>query len=302
MRVIDSCAKCLLDRQIEKANRSHHPENREEFIRQVKELLVNRKEEDSAPYLVSLFNELYEKYFGEVANFREIKKEYNDLVLSMEEDLEAKILGTGAKGTDTEDYRQEDENKAALARAILYARVGNYIDFGAMNHVDKGTFLKLFDDAVFREEDGKTFEKFYKECGQAKNFLLITDNCGEIVLDKLFLRILKRCFPELSVKVLVRGKEVLNDATMEDAIYVGMEKEAKVIPNGTAVAGTIYEMITEEAKQAMDEADVVLAKGQGNYESMAGLGRHVYYAFLCKCELFTTRFGVPLLTGMFVAE
>ena len=89
---------------------------------------------------------------------------------------------------------------------------------------------------------------------------------------------------------------------MEDAVYVGMEQEAKVIPNGTAVAGTIYEMITQEAKQALDEADVILAKGQGNYESMAGRGRHVYYAFLCKCELFTTRFGVPPLTGMFVAE
>ena len=62
------------------------------------------------------------------------------------------------------------------------------------------------------------------------------------------------------------------------------------------------EAAAEEARRALDTADVVLAKGQGNYESLSGQGRHVFYAFLCKCDLFTTRFGVPPLTGMLVEE
>ena len=69
-----------------------------------------------------------------------------------------------------------------------------------------------------------------------------------------------------------------------------------------AVAGTIYDMLPEEARKALDEADVVLAKGQGNYESMSGQGLRVFYAFLCKCDLFSNRFNVPKLTGMFVQE
>jgi hypothetical protein len=96
--------------------------------------------------------------------------------------------------------------------------------------------------------------------------------------------------------------EVLNDATVEDAHYVGIDRVAEVISNGDAIAGTIYDMMPVEAKKALDESDVILAKGQGNYESMSGQGRHVFYAFLCKCDLFTNRFHVPRLTGIFVQE
>ena len=95
---------------------------------------------------------------------------------------------------------------------------------------------------------------------------------------------------------------MLNDATEDDAHYTGLDKVAEIVSNGDAIAGTIYEMMPLEARTALDEADVILSKGQGNYESLSGHGRHVFYAFLCKCELFTSRFEVPLLTGMFVEE
>lgn len=290
MRVIDSCAKCLLDKQIARANESKEAEKKDVFIDRVKAVIDNRKESDCAPYLVSVFNEIYEECFGKVQSYGDIKREYNDLVLSMEADIEKKI------------YEDCKDMKDSLIKSLLYARIGNYIDFGAMNHVDKSIFLALFDNVTPSENDLKTFEDFYSECSKAGQFLLITDNCGEIVLDKLFVRALKKCFPLIKVKVLVRGKEVLNDATMEDALYVGMDKEATLVRNGNGVAGTVYEMMTEEAKNVYDDSDVILAKGQGNYESMSGQGRHVYYSFLCKCDLFITRFHVPPLTGMFVAE
>ena len=63
-----------------------------------------------------------------------------------------------------------------------------------------------------------------------------------------------------------------------------------------------YEMLSEEAKNALDSADIILSKGQGNYETLNGQGRHIFYAFLCKCELFTSRFDVPRLTGILVEE
>ena len=145
-------------------------------------------------------------------------------------------------------------------------------------------------------------ESLFRQCESAESFLLVADNCGEIVLDKLFLTELRRRFPKLDISVMVRGSEVLNDATMEDAEYVGLPQTARVISSGSAAAGTIYSMLSAEARQALDGADIILAKGQGNYESLSHQGRHIFCSFLCKCELFTERFSVPPLTGMLVEE
>ena len=92
----------------------------------------------------------------------------------------------------------------------------------------------------------------------------------------------------------------MNDATREDAKLVGIP--FPVIDNGNRVGGTDLNLLSEEARQALRQADVILAKGQGNYESLFKQGRHIFYSFLCKCELFTSRFRVPKLTGIFVEE
>lgn len=279
MRISESCAKCLYDRQLNKTDNAG-------YLAEVKELLDKRGEDDTSPYMVYLFNKLHVKYFGKGADYSDVKKQYNDLVLGMEDEL-----------------RREIENaEDPLAKSLIMARIGNYIDFGAMNNVDQKEFLELFKNTEMREDDIHTYEMFLKECAKGKNFLLVCDNCGEIVLDKLFIEQLKKRFPHLSIKALVRGAEVLNDATEEDAAYSGLDKTARIISNGEAIAGTVYSMMPQEARGALDSADVILAKGQGNYESMAGFGRHVFYMFLCKCELFTSRFDVPRLTGIFIEE
>ena len=279
MRVIESCAACLYRKQTKLTDNAA-------YLKEIKDIIDNRADDDCAPYLAARFNDVYERYFGTRRDYTVEKKRYNDLVLSMENAIRARIAAA------------DDP----LAAALLYARIGNYIDFSALSHVEESTFLGLFDGAALSEADQKTIRAFAAECAAAKSFLLITDNCGEIVLDKLLIEQLQKQFPGLSCTVLVRGQNVVNDATLEDAAYVGIDRVARVIPNGIAAAGTIYKLLSPEARAAVDGADVILAKGQGNYESLAGQGRHVFYAFLCKCELFTTRFGVPSLTGIFLEE
>ena len=180
--------------------------------------------------------------------------------------------------------------------------MGNYSEYGAMDSVDEATFLGLFEKAALRPEEAEVYARFLSAGEKGKRFLLIADNCGEIVLDRLLLEQLKRRFPRLRFQALVRGAEVLNDVTPQDAVYVGLDRAAEILSNGAAIAGTVYEMLPEPARRALDDADVILAKGQGNYESLTGQGRHIFYAFLCKCDLFTTRFRVPPLTGMLVEE
>ncbi len=279
MRVIESCAECLYDKQ-------RHVSSDPDYLREIREIIDSRAENDSAPYLVYLFGKVYERRFGPRRPFAEIKRKYNDLVLSMEDTVRRKIEAS------------EDPVRTALG----YARTGNYIDFGAMNVVDEKVFLDLLDSTDLQDRDQAALASLLAQCETARSFLLIADNCGEIVLDRLLLEQLHRRFPRMALSVLVRGGEVLNDATEEDALYAGMDRIAEIISSGNTVAGTVYEMLSPQARAALDTADVILAKGQGNYETLSGQGRHIFYAFLCKCDLFTGRFAVPRLTGILVEE
>lgn len=279
MKVGAACAKCLWDRQCERTDDR-------EYLEEVRSIIDNRGENDSAPYLVFLFNEAHERRFGKAMSYREIKKTFNDLVLSQEKEIRSSI----------------ESAPDPLAAALACARVGNYIDFAAMSRVDSDTLLELLGNAKLREEERGVLASFREQCRSAKDFLLVADNCGEIVLDRLFLEQLLKEFPNLKITVLVRGKEILNDATPEDTAYTGMDELAEIVTNGSSVAGTVYEQLPEDAKSAIDRADVILSKGQGNYETLSGQGRHIFYSLLCKCDQFTQRFQVPLLTGIFLEE
>lgn len=286
MRLNSVCIRCLMDKQQEKIAKFQDEDKKTAYMKEIAKIIGESDDEDSSAYLVYLFNQVYRRYFGEVKDYSRIKKEYNAYVLEREQELYQEIL----------------EARDPLAQAIIYARIGNYIDFGAMQQVEKEVFLGLFRDQEKNRLDEKNYEAFLNDCGKGKNFLLIADNCGEIVLDKLFLKELRKRFSHLELYVMVRGGEILNDVTMEDAEETGVCAVAKVISNGNVVGGTVEKMLSEEAREIFDRADVILSKGQGNFETLHGCGRNIYYSFLCKCDWFTGKFGVERNTGMFVRE
>ena len=279
MRVSERCAACLYDKQKNITKDT-------EFLEEIRSIIKHRGENDSAPYLVYLFQQCYERHFGSQSPYVQIKKKYNDIVLSMENSIRSRI----ACSSDP------------LAKALAYARVGNYIDFGAIDQVDEDTFLDMLERVEWKDEENEVYRSFVTQCEKAKNFLILIDNCGEIVLDRMFLEQLKKRFPDLHIVAMVRGGEVLNDATIEDASYVGLDAVADVVTSGLPIAGTVYDLLSDEAKKAMDEADVILSKGQGNYEALSKQGMHIFYSFLCKCDVFVERFQVPQLTGLFLEE
>ncbi len=286
MRLNSYCIRCLLDRQQERIKNFEDEEKKTAYMKEIAKVIGESGEEDSAPYMVWVFKQIYRRYFGDTKDYKAIKKDYNEYVLKLEDALYEEIL----------------KAPEPLEKAIIYARIGNYIDFGAMQHVDKEQFLALFREEEKNALDKAVYQAFLSDCGQGKNFLLIADNCGEIVLDKLFLRELKKRFPHLKSTVMVRGEEVLNDVTAEDAEAVGLLEEAKIVSNGNGVAGTVEKLLSAEGMEALSRADIILAKGQANFETMNGCGRNIYYSFLCKCDWFSGRFQVPMYTGMFVRE
>ena len=286
MRLNSMCIRCLVDKQEARIAKFKDEDKKAAYMKEIAGIIGESDDEASSAYLVYLFNQVYRRYFGEVKDYSEIKKEYNAYVLALEEELDREI----GKAPDP------------LAQAIVYARIGNYIDFGAMQCVEKETFLKLFREEEKNRLDQNIYEDFLTDCRNGKKFLLLADNCGEIVLDKLFLRELKERFPHLELCVMVRGEEVLNDVTMEDARETGVCSVARVVSNGSGVGGTVEEMLAEDARQALDQADIILSKGQANFETLHGCGRNIYYSFLCKCDWFSGRFGVEKNTGMFLRE
>ena len=130
--------------------------------------------------------------------------------------------------------------------------------------------------------------------------LYLTDNAGEIGFDRIFAQEIARAYPQLEITFCVRGGITLNDATREDAAAVGIP--FPVIDNGNRIPGTQLDQLGSEAAEAIRQADVIIAKGMANVETMYGCGLPVYYAFLVKCQRFCQLFDKPMLTPMLVRE
>lgn len=289
MKISAMCIRCLLDRQEERIREIQDENKKSAYLKEVAGIIACSEEDASAPYLVYKINKAYKRYFGEFRNYEEEKKEFNDLMLGLEPELER-------------DIRDSKEKEEVLKNALKYARAGNYIDFGATNHVESERLLQLLRDAKEEALDEEMFRRLQKDLASAKEIVYLADNCGEIVADKLLIQILKEQYPKADITVIVRGEPVLNDVVMADAEAVGLTRIVRVIDNGNGVAGTQASLLSDEARRVLGTADVIISKGQGNFETIHGCGLNIYYLFLCKCEWFSKRFGMERLKGVFVNE
>lgn len=287
MKLNPFCMCCALNKQEQKIRHYPDMEKKTEYMKKVMALIANTEEKDCAPSLSVDIQKLYSSFWDcPMEDFTEIKREYNQLMLNMEDSLENKIR------------RSEDP----LEKSLLYARIGNYIDFAALSNVDQATVLTLLEEKSTESLDEEEYRNFLRDLSSAKKLVYLTDNCGEVVLDKLAVKILKEKYPDLDITVIVRGYPVVNDATMEDAEEIGLTDLVRVIGNGSNVGGTWIPGITSEARDLLYDADLIIAKGQGNFETLNDCGLNIYYLFLCKCDLFQRRFHAENLQGMFLNE
>ncbi len=158
----------------------------------------------------------------------------------------------------------------------------------------------MLDRAPELQVDGRAYDQFCRELAEGRKLLYLTDNAGEIGFDRVMGEQLQKKYPHLQITFCVRGGPAFNDALREDAEAVGIP--FPVIDNGTNIGGTVASKVSPEAKAALDEADVIFAKGMGNVESMCGCGYNVYYAFLVKCDRLIQVFDKPKMTPMLSRE
>lgn len=285
-RLCAQCITCLLDKNLNKMPPKTDEATQLLYMQRLLKILAEAPSAQSAPEVLARIDALRTELFGAMDDFAELKAHFNRLMLQKAPAVQEKI----------------DASEDALYLAVCYAMLGNYIDFGAMDSVDEDKLQSLIDDAENMQIDRAEFGNLQEDLRRAKCLVYLTDNCGEIVLDKLLIETLMRLYPQLQIDVIVRGAPVLNDATLQDAAQIGLDKTVSVVDNGTAIAGTCLSKISAQAKSLVDAADVVLAKGQGNFETMRYCGKNVYYLFMCKCAMFAERFGVERFSPMLLND
>ena len=286
IRLNPECITCLLNKYLSKIPDGIDTELKLTYMQKVLKLISDTDWQKSAPEITAEISEIQYKLLGIKDDFTEVKKYFNSLMLSLEAEIENTI--------------KTDKNP--LNSAISYAMLGNYIDFGAMQNVDEEKLKKMLSDIHNISLDETESKNLKTDLENAKKLIYITDNCGEIVLDKLLIKEILKEYPHISAEVLVRGANVLNDATVEDAKQVGLDTILPVTHNGNNIAGTCLSKIPQHISEKLENADVIIAKGQANFETLRYCGKNIYYIFMCKCKLFANRFGVSKYSGMLLND
>ncbi len=222
-----------------------------------------------APAKASRIHALIRKLSGNPDPYRAAKRAATEQALQLYPRLEAMV--------STSDD--------PLGTAVRLAIAGNIIDLGVGTRYD----LEGSIERVLREplEIDHT-ERLRQALAKARDVLYLADNAGESVLDRLLVDLI-----EAPVTYVVKGGPAVNDATHEDALAAGMQRLCRVVDHGAATLGTLLDQCSAEFRHAFAEADVVIAKGMANYESLEGSRSGLYFLLQTKCAVVSEHMGVP---------
>ena len=265
------CYFCHI-RTIEKLIDKFKPDEKiaENFIFAVHKL-IESKRELSNPKLATEIHRIAKIHLGNTNLYAEEKLKANDILLTEYSHWEAII--------------NESENPFFTAAKLCV--IGNIIDYGAQSVDDdiSGQIESFFHKNLKIDMSGE----LKNEISKAKNILYLGDNCGEVVFDKLFIETMKHP----NITFAVRGKPVINDVTFEDAYQVGIDKVCRVISNGFDAPSTLIECCSEEFAEEYNNADLVISKGQGNFEGlMDSCHPNIFFLLIAKCCPIANLLGV----------
>jgi len=209
--------------------------------------------------------------------YRAVKARFNRMALDMLPELSARV-------------RQAAD---PLGMALRLAIAGNVIDLGANGGITEEEARQAVAGAMEERFHGDV-EGFRQAAEGASDILYLTDNAGEIVFDRLLIEQL----PTERVTVVVRGGAILDDATMVDAEAAGLCDLIEVIDNGSDAPGTILADCSESLRRRFTTADMIIAKGQGNFETLSDETTNIYFLLKVKCPVIADHVGLPVGTHM----
>ena len=280
MKLEPECVPCLLS-QVLRAFRLLKPDIPREIImdtqKKLMEYLMNLDmDKEASPIIGKTAYTLVAEALGVSDPYASMKKKQNQLALQFYN--EAKKIVNSAKDP--------------LFEAIIVAALGNAIDLGTQHKIDVINDIKTFTRDNLAINDYETFKQSLLD---TNHLLILLDNAGEIVFDKLLVETMLKMFPELEIICSVRSTPIINDATLEDAKLVGLTDLVQVI-EASGTPGIDLPTTTDEFKKHFFLKDgIILSKGQGNFESLYGMeipDIDVYYLLKAKCSLMERLFSV----------
>jgi len=283
MRAYPECLPCLVKQGLnaaEKLNLSQ--EQLFEVAKAAIKYLASLEQIDQSPaYYAYYIQQIVKKITGSEDPFKELKKLANQKAMELLQKLDV--------------WKRLHSSDDPLRFTLKLSAIGNILDFAILPAEE--AFTKIL-ELLEKEFEVDHTEWFKKELELTEKIMILGDNAGEIVFDKVLVKLLKEYGKD--VTYVVRGGPILNDATLEDAKEVSMTELCKVITTGTDRLGIFFDAVSEEFLKEWNQTDLVISKGQANFESLSEYNQKpIYFLLTVKCrpvaqETGAKKVGVPV--------
>ena len=272
MKIGLECIPCFVRQAFEAASLVTNDQKiKERILRQVLARLSNESFDNAPPFIGGDIHRIVRLLSGNNDPYLEIKEDSNTLAMKLMPSLK-KLIKSSADPFET---------------AVRMAIAGNIIDCGQGVHVGEEKIQKTVSQCLDQSVSKDAINELKEEIGKASNILYLGDNAGEVFFDRLLIEELQG-YP---ITYVVRGAPTINDALKDDARMAGLDKLVAVVDNGSDVPGTILEECSEEFKRLFFEADLVIAKGQGNYETLSDEQKKIFFLLKVKCPFIAQDIG-----------
>jgi len=283
MKIQTECVPCLIKRIIFEARQStnDHKLQSETIKKCCRSLSELYDPNECSAVIATKIHKLAYETLNDKDPYKKLKDMSNKIALSLLPRVEELVK------------KSDDPLKASMICAII----GNMMDFGiegGSSHPDK--LLEIFEKSYEKGLAYDDTDKVKKIIKNSRNVLFFSDNCGEIVLDKIFCRELKNFNPDINLVLVVRGAPVISDATLEDAIGLNFQEVVdEILTTGCFAVGIDYNNIPPNLNDRLDNADLIICKGMANYETFSETDYHpIAYFMRTKCNSIANSMNVPV--------
>lgn len=228
----------------------------------------------SPPAMAQKIHRMIRKLTGVHDPYLQMKNRFNKLALQMYPELKERI----------------EASADPLETAIRLAIAGNIIDLGVDAGLEESDVEKAITESLTAPLDTEALKEFRNATNRAKDILYLGDNAGEIVFDRLLIEQL----PTENITFVVKADPIINDATIEDAQIVGLTDIVSVIDNGSDAPATILEACSQDFQRRFNKADLVIAKGQGNFETLSDVNKDIFFILRAKCPVIARHLGCEI--------
>jgi uncharacterized protein with ATP-grasp and redox domains len=267
MRTKLDCFPCFVRQALDATRMATQDERiHRKVMSSIFSILSNISIQVSPPEIARLVHLRVKSITDNVDPYKEVKKRQDEIALQYKNTLSSQI----------------SEMSDSLRGALLLSATGNAIDLAPDSPIVE--IYKRYMEIISKGFAWDDYESFLEKLAQCKSLLFLGDNAGEIVWDKILIEELLDHF-NMEIVYTVRGFPILNDVTMEDALFVGMDKLVKVISNGYDAPGTVLDSCSEEFLKHYQISDLILSKGQGNYELLSAEDRPIFFLLQVKCPV-----------------